>query len=323
MSKQTVLLLGATGGTGSSILKGLLENREFFDTEALVQPSSADKPTVQKLAERGVKIRVADIGGPLDALVKTLTGIDVLISAIGATAQLAQIQLATAAKEAGVKRFVPCGFITVTPPGGVMALRDDKEVVYQHIWKLALPYTIIDVGYWHQISFPTVPSGRVDYASLINPNVKIHADGNIPTMLTDLRDIGRFVSLIIRDPRTLNQFVVTYSDVLSEHEIFNLMEEMSGENIGRKYVSADEVEASRARFGAIIRAEPNNAMARMQSFSADYNFSKYVRGDNTPTYAAYLGYLDARELYPDFQPRRFKEFVAELLDGKAEKLYMR
>lgn len=112
-----------------------------------------------------------------------------------------------------------------------------KEQVYQHIRKLYLPYTIIDVGYWYQLSFPTLPSGRVDYAALIKPNVEIHADGNKPTLITDLRDIGRFVALIIKDPRTLNHSVVGYGDLLSENEIFELTEALSGEKIERKYVS--------------------------------------------------------------------------------------
>jgi hypothetical protein len=112
-----------------------------------------------------------------------------------------------------------------------------KEEVYQHIWKLYLPYTIIDVGYWHQLSFPTVPSGRVDYASLFKPKVEIHDGGSMPTMLADLRDIGRFVALIIKDERTLNKFVAAYGDVLSENEIFEIMETLSGEKIERKYVS--------------------------------------------------------------------------------------
>jgi hypothetical protein len=92
--------------------------------EALVRPASADKPEVQRLVERGVKIRVVDIAGPTEELVKSLAGIDVLISAIDAMGQLAQLSLASAAKEAGVKRFVPCAFTTVAPPGGVMGLRD-------------------------------------------------------------------------------------------------------------------------------------------------------------------------------------------------------
>ncbi|KAJ6556549.1 hypothetical protein DFH09DRAFT_1164724 [Mycena vulgaris] len=317
MSQQKVLLLGATGETGGSILEALLQDPASFVVDALVRPSSAEKPDVKKLAERGVNIRIMDIGGPVEALVESLAGIDVLISTIDAMGQLTQLSLATAAKRANVKRFVPCAFTTVAPPGGVMALRDNKEEVYQHIRRLHLPYTIIDVGYWHQLSFPTLPSGRVDYAVALKPNVEIHAGGIAPTMLTDLRDIGPFVARIIKDPRTLNKSVFTYSDLISENEIFALMEEMSGEIIERKYVSVDDIAAARARYAALLAAEPGNRLARMMSFGDDYKYSKYVRGDNTPAYAAYLGYLDARELYPDYQPRTFKAFVAEVLEGKA------
>ncbi|KAJ7656199.1 isoflavone reductase family protein [Mycena rosella] len=320
MVKQRVLLLGATGETGGSILDGLLADPESFDVEALVRPASADKPQVQELIKRGVKIRAVDIGGPLDNVVKSLAGIDVLISAIDPMGQLAQLSLATAAKQAGVKRFVPCAFTTVAPPGGVMYIRDTKEEVYQLIRRLYLPYTIIDVGTWHQFAFPTLPSGRIDYATLF-PNDEIDAEGTMPTMLIDLRDIGPFVARIIKDPRTLNKFVVTYSDVLSQNEIFGLMEEMSGEVIHRKYVSASEIIDSRARHHATMKVEPDNLPARFLFIKEDYIYSKYVRGDNTPAYAAYLGYLDASELYPDFQPRTFKHFVTELLDGKGVKPY--
>ncbi|KAJ7687134.1 hypothetical protein B0H17DRAFT_939633 [Mycena rosella] len=321
MGKQQILLLGATGETGGSILNALLADIEAFNVVALVRPSSIQKAQVQELIERGVEIRVADIEGPLDDVVKVLAGINVVISAIDGLGQLAQLSLATAAKQAGIKRFVPCAFTIVAPPGGVMYIRDTKEEVYRHIQRLYLPYTIIDVGFWHQLSFPNLPSGRVDYAVVMTETTEIHADGRMPTMLTDLRDIGPFVARIIKDPRTLNKFVVTYSDVLSENEIFGLMEEMSGEVIHRKYVSGNEIIDSRARHQATLKMEPDNRPVRFVSMKEDYIYSKYVRGDNTPEYAAYLGYLDARELYPDFRPRSFKDFIAELLEGKAVKPY--
>jgi hypothetical protein len=52
-----------------------------------------------------------------------------------------------------------------------------------------------------------------------------------------------------------------------------------------------------------------------------YNLSKYIRRDNTPENAKYLGYLDAKELYSDFKPVSFREYVAELIDGKGQKPY--
>ncbi|KAJ6552935.1 isoflavone reductase family protein [Mycena capillaripes] len=318
MTKQRVLLLGATGETGGSILEGLLEDKDSFDVEALVRPSSADTPAVKRLVERGVKIQVADIAGDTDELVPILTGVDVFISAIDAVNQLAQLGIVTAAKKAGVKRFVPCAFTTVAPAGGVMYVRDKKEEVYQHIRKLYVPYTIIDVGYWYQISFPTIPSGRIDYAAVLKPKVTIHGDGTTPTMITDLRDIGRFVALIIKDARTLNKSVFTYGEVLSENEIFALTEEVCGEKIERKYVPHVDTVSAREKYAA---ASANDARALQARMGEDYNYCKYVRGDNTPEHAAYLGYLNARTLYPEFTPRTFRDFLGELLAGTIARPY--
>jgi hypothetical protein len=49
----------------------------------------------------------------------------------------------------------------------------------------------------------------------------------------------------------------------------------------------------------------------------EYKYSMYVRGDNDPVYAKYLGYLNASELYPDLVPRSFEAYAKELLNGKA------
>lgn len=52
------------------------------DVEALVRPSSKDKPDVKALAESGVKIRIADIDGPVEELVSVMSGSDTFICAI-------------------------------------------------------------------------------------------------------------------------------------------------------------------------------------------------------------------------------------------------
>lgn len=183
-----------------------------------------------------------------------MKGIHTVISTIDALSQRVQLPMVEAAKKAGIKRFVPCAFITVCPPGGVLKVRDEvrccphkehpssltvlkqKQIVYQEIWKARIPYTIIDVGFWHQISFPSIPSGRVEYATFLFRTDIITGDGEAPNLLTDERDMGRYVARIIKDERTLNKFVATYSDALSQNEIWAMMEEMSGEKIERKYV---------------------------------------------------------------------------------------
>lgn len=188
------------------------------------------KPSVLALLDRGLTLITGDLSGPIDALADAIAGHDTLISAISAPQQLAQLALVDAAAKAGIKRFVPCGFTIVCPPTGVMHLRSNKEVVYQRVLYHHLPYTIVDVGYWHQLSWFRVPSGRLDYALMMERNA-VYGDGEAETLLTDKRDIGRFVTRIIKDPRTLNQKVVTYSDALSQNQIVRMIEEKTGEKL--------------------------------------------------------------------------------------------
>lgn len=53
----------------------------------------------------------------------------------------------------------------------------------------------------------------------------------------------------------------------------------------------------------------------------DYRMSKYVRRDNTYEMAMYLGYLDAKKLYPELRQNTFEQFVGELLEGKGRRPY--
>jgi NmrA-like family len=93
------------------------------EVEALIRPASSNKPSILKLKDRGVKIHIAKIKNDIQLAI-ILAGINTVISTIGPGAWLDQIPLADAAKKAGVQRFVPCAFITVCAPGGVMRIRD-------------------------------------------------------------------------------------------------------------------------------------------------------------------------------------------------------
>jgi hypothetical protein len=62
-------------------------------------------------------------------------------------------------------------------------------------------------------------------------------------------------------------------------------------------------------------------MRRSTQSLLEYYVSKYVRNDNTLENARYLGYLDARDLYPDLKPTAFSEQVEALLNGLSERPY--
>ncbi|KAH7118548.1 hypothetical protein B0J13DRAFT_458015, partial [Dactylonectria estremocensis] len=57
-----------------------------------------------ELQNHGVKLVAADLNGPEEALVKVLSGREVVSSALNPSAFKAQVPLANAAKSAGVER---------------------------------------------------------------------------------------------------------------------------------------------------------------------------------------------------------------------------
>lgn len=299
-----------------SIANGLLESTSpRFDVTALTRPSSLSSPRNVHLQERGVKLVPFDLAASEDELAKHILDMDVLISAIDSSALAAQIPLANAAKIAGVGRFIPCSFATVAPPRGVMVLREKKEDVFDHIKKIRVPYTIIDVGWWFQLSIPSLPSGRAKYASIMAANT-VAGDGDIPSALTDSRDIGRWVARIIADERTLNKQVFAYNEVMSPNQVRDLFERLSGEKIEYNSVSGESI------LEIIDQAKSSKEpQAVNKVYSMQYLYSMGIRGDNTPEYAQYLGYLDANQLYPDTEKTSLQSFLQEVLDGKAVSAY--
>jgi hypothetical protein len=90
------------------------------------------------------------------------------------------------------------------------------------------------------------------------------------------------------------------------------MEQITAEKLVQDLDAAREALKASASF---------DLMKTVTAFSLEYAVSKYLREDNTPEHAKYLGYLDARELYPDFQPVSFKSYLTELFAGQGVKPY--
>ncbi|KPM38526.1 hypothetical protein AK830_g8063 [Neonectria ditissima] len=318
-----VAIVGASGETGQSIVNGLILSKDSFSITALVRPASINKPEVQRIKDQGVAVVAIELDAPQDDLVRALAGQDVVICCIIPDSATLQKGLADAAKAAGVKRFVPSAFATACPPEGIMALREIKEDVINHIKKIYLPYTVIDVGWWYQSSLPALPSGRTDYAHKF-PVRTIAGDGTLPTALTDLRDVGKYVARIIVDPRTLNRSVFVYNEVRTQEDIFALLEAASGEAIPRERQPPAVIEAAVAAARKPYYDQNDRSFASLLRLAvAQYPHSIWLRGDNTPEAAAYLGYLSGKELYPDMEAEyvRFEDYVGEVLAGKAKAPY--
>lgn len=202
--------------------------------------------------------------------------------------------------------------------------------------KLNLPYTVIDVGWWYQVTLPRLPSGRIDYAVMETMD-GIAGEGNIPFAITDVRDVGKYVARIIVDPRTLNRMVLAYNEVKTHNQLYDILEGLSGEKMERKFVSdlriltmshgkltvqQVPIEAIRSSISEIEATKPSADSAEFVTLCQyQYWYSCCVRGDNTPTYAKYLGYLTTKELYPDAEWISLESYAQEVLDGKAKRVY--
>jgi hypothetical protein len=68
-------------------------------------------------------------------------------------------------------------------------------------------------------------------------------------------------------------------------------------------------------------ADPGEGRNRFLLAAAQYAITKYVRADNTPENAEYLGYIDARNLLPHFKYMTFAEFLDDLMAGSVSRPY--
>ncbi|KAK0609796.1 Isoflavone reductase-like protein P3 [Lasiodiplodia hormozganensis] len=314
-------VIGATGKTGRSVVNGLLSSQTNFAVTSFTRASSVNSAINQQLKAKGVQIVGYDLNGPPEVLVEQLKTIDILISCITWEHLDQQIPWIKAAKEAGVKRFVPSEWVGPAPRG-VIDIKDKKLEILGEIQRARLPYTLIDVGCWFQVYVPKIPSGRSDGAHMVYIDHRIVEDGNQKFALTDMADVGKYVAQIVSDPRTLNRRVFAYTEVLSMNQIWDTMADASGEEPPRDYVSLKEVkeiiDLSRKKLDASPESptHPSNVMSIAGYNMGQYSISWLVRGDNTPEYADYLGYQDFWKLYPDFpRGRSLKAFYEQVLSG--------
>lgn len=140
----------------------------------------------------------------------------------------------------------------------------------------------------------------------------------MPSALTDVRDIGRYVSKIVGDERTLNKYVLAYNELWTPNQVVEELERLSGEKISREYLSEKALREQIEEASKEFDTDLGKAFLKV---SAEYMLSWGIYGDNTPEYAKYLGYLTSKELYPDFEPISLKSYLQEVLDGKAQPVY--
>jgi len=272
-----------------------------------VRESSLSKPAVKEYRSKGVEIRTFDLDNfELADAVKLFEGVDTVITAFYYTYIRTQYPLIEAAKKAGVKRFVPCDWATPCVRG-VRGLFDTKLAVREHLQGSGVGYTFIDVGWWMQLLLPvhnfeaSIFSGAPQINELLKPK---YGSYDTRTATTDIEDIGKFVARIVDDPRTLDHYVFCWGDEVTQGKVVETVNELSPVKFDFVFFSKEEILQDMKR---------GKAANDLSTHHLEYSYSLWVREDNLvekAKKAEYGGALDARELYPDFTPKSFRE-VAE------------
>lgn len=167
---------------------------------------------------------------------------------------------------------------------------------------------------------PRLQSGKLDSITKFN-RLDIAGEGNVPSAITDKRDVGKYVAQVIQDDRTVNERVMAYSEVWTPNQICDLFDELSGEKTVRNYVSEEALEKRIVDANNRLQANPSDPNANWTKINAQMQMSMEVCGHNTPDNAKALGYLLGKELYPNLNFHSFRAFAQEILDGKGVPLY--
>ena len=110
-TKLTVLVVGSTGMLGSKIVAALLDKGDV-DVRAMVRSindsNAENRQKIEAMQARGIAIIEGDLMQP-ETLLPVCEGVDVVVSAVGNNQVTVpgQKNLIDAAKQQGVKRFIP------------------------------------------------------------------------------------------------------------------------------------------------------------------------------------------------------------------------
>jgi len=264
--------IAGAGLTGRFIVRQFLKEKSAGTVnEVVVLTREGSKTTI----DGDAKVIPVDYANK-ESLKSALTGIDVVISTIGATGFGLQVGIAEAAKEVGVKLFVPSEFGGPTE-GATEGVFGAKAKVHDQLKALGLPYVLFYTGpyannVWNPYVNLDVKSGKVS----------VGGDGNKQISFTSRTDIAKYVSYVLtRLPaeQLKNRTFTIAGDTKSFNEIFKAYEAKTGKKLEVTYIPVSEYDKR-------LAANPQDFAAFLHKLWA--TAGPFTQTDN--------------HLYPDWNP---------------------
>ncbi|KAH9172142.1 NAD-P-binding protein [Lactarius sanguifluus] len=204
-------------------------------THALIDLSQGSKTTVDPAAKL-IPVDYSD----KESIKTALVGVDVVISTIAPAVFDLQVGIAQAAKEVGVKLFVPSEFGGPTE-GETEGFLGDKGKIQEQLKAIGIPYALFYTGGFSDYLF--VPFLDLDVTS---GKVSIGGDGSKPIPFTSRPGIARYISHVLThlpvDQLENRSFTIT-GDTKSFNEIFKEYEAKTGKKLEVTYIPVSELNA--------------------------------------------------------------------------------
>ncbi|KAK4197380.1 hypothetical protein QBC40DRAFT_207219 [Triangularia verruculosa] len=226
VSIKTVAVLGGTGNLGPSIVHQLLS--AGFTVTGLTRVSSTNSTPIYPDSVTVHKVDFASF----DSLKSAFDGQDAVVSFVGSPGVPAQKLAVDAAIAAGVKRFIPSEFGVNTrkvrdwPMGKI--LKGKVEVVDYLIEKEGeIEWTGLSTGLFFDWG---LEKHGLSTINLKDKTSAVVDSGNEKFQVSTLAQVGRAVVKILQHPEeTKNRYLVTSSFQVSQNEIIEAVEELTGE----------------------------------------------------------------------------------------------
>jgi len=236
MTKETIVITGATGKQGGSVVTALLKEGNYH-IKALTRDTKSAQ--AEELVKKGAEVVQGDIGNR-ESLAKAFHGADIVFATTNFwdksiypnNIPLEEEQgklMADVAKEQGVKLIIWCTLPdTVTLSNGKLKLPHftGKAHVEQHINKIGLPALFVEPGfYMENLGF----FGIKKTADGVNFTLPFHADTKVP--FVDIStDTGAVVAAALKDRKNwLGKRIPIYGEILTPVEAAAIYQKVSGD----------------------------------------------------------------------------------------------
>jgi len=221
-----------------------------------------------------------------ESIKKALTGVDVVVSTVSMTALDVQPGIAEAAKEVGVKLFIPSEFGAPTD-GETEGFLGAKANFQKQLKAIGIPYARFFSGGF--ADYLWVPDLGLDVTS---GKVTVGGDGTNPIPFTSRPDIARYLSYVLThlpaDQLKNRTFIIT-GDTKSFNEIFKGYEAKTGKKVEISYISISELDAR-------LATNPRDIVAFLHKLWAIGDTkSSFSKTDN--------------HLYPDWNPTPVVDYL--------------